>query len=215
MTGIRIETDLLAAFRAARVLTLDELVVRLSVSRRTVVRRLSEHGYLGSYNASGRFLTVEEVARFDARGLWGFRSARFSRFGTLKETLVHFVASSASGDDPRGDQRAPRRPGAEHPPGSRERGRDLSRAARWRVRVPGGGDGAPSGPGRRAVPGGRGTGRASDDRSGHRRPPRAVRDPGAGRDEIVSRAGGAGVRLSRTVVDAIFRRYDLDKERAP
>jgi len=97
MARLRIDTDLVGVFRRARVLTLEELVERLLVSRRTVLRRLSEHGYLGSYNANGRFLTVEEIADFDSRGLWSFKGACFSRFGGLKDTAVHFVDSSPAG----------------------------------------------------------------------------------------------------------------------
>lgn len=93
----RIQTSLVPSFRSARMLTLDELVRRLSVSRRTVLRRLAEHGYFSSYNHSGRYLTIEEAADFDSRGLFTFKEARFSRLGTLKETVRHFVYESASG----------------------------------------------------------------------------------------------------------------------
>lgn len=76
MARPRIQTSLVPTFRAARVLTLDELVRRLSVSRSTALRRLAEHGYFTSYNHSGRYLTTEEAADFDSRGLFTFKEAR-------------------------------------------------------------------------------------------------------------------------------------------
>jgi hypothetical protein len=93
----RKETDIVAPFRSARVLTLDDLARRLSISRSMVLRRLTEHGYFSSYNHRGEFLTIEEGAEFDSRGLWGFQIARFSRYGTLKKTVEHFVTSSEAG----------------------------------------------------------------------------------------------------------------------
>jgi hypothetical protein len=42
-------------------------------------------------------LTVQEVADFDSRGLWVWKTARFSRHGNLKQTLTFFVENSREG----------------------------------------------------------------------------------------------------------------------
>ena len=84
-------------FLAPRILTLDQLCERLRLSRSTVIRRLQEHHYFSSYNLAGKFLTIEEVAEFDARGLWSCKGARFSQYGTLKNTVEHFVQASEQG----------------------------------------------------------------------------------------------------------------------
>jgi hypothetical protein len=84
-------------FLAPRILTLDQLCEKLRISRSTVIRRLLEHRYYSSYNWAGKFLTIEEVAEFDARGLWTWKGARFSRYGTLKNTVEHFVQTSEQG----------------------------------------------------------------------------------------------------------------------
>ena len=97
MVRPRREFDLVKTFRVPRVLTLEQLCGRLRSSRSTVLRRLDEHGYYSSYNHSGRFLTVEEVAEFDSRGLWVWKTARFSRHGNLKQTLMFFVEDSKEG----------------------------------------------------------------------------------------------------------------------
>ena len=67
MVRPRKEFDVVQTFRAARVLTLDQLCRKMCSSRSTVLRRLDEHGYHSSYNHSGKFLTIDEVAEFDCR----------------------------------------------------------------------------------------------------------------------------------------------------
>jgi hypothetical protein len=69
----------------------------MHASRSTVLRRLEEHGYYSSYNHAGRFLTIDEVAQFDAQGLWFWKAARFSKHGSLKETVWHLVEDSRHG----------------------------------------------------------------------------------------------------------------------
>ena len=97
MVRPRKQLDVVQTFRGRRVLTLEQVCARLQASRSTVLRRLAEHGYHSSYNHSGRFLTVDEVAEFDARGLWVWRTARFSRHGNLKETVACLVEDSPQG----------------------------------------------------------------------------------------------------------------------
>ena len=97
MVRPRKELDVVQAFRAPRILTLEQLCRRMRASRSTVLRRLDEHGYYSSYNHSGKFLTIDEVAQFDSRGLWVWNAARFSKQGSLKETVWHFVENSEHG----------------------------------------------------------------------------------------------------------------------
>jgi hypothetical protein len=89
--------DVLKTFRAPRILTLEQLCRRLHLSRSTVLRRLDEHGYYSSYNYAGKFLTIDEVAEFDARGLWVWKTAGFSKHGSLKDTVEFFVDQSKGG----------------------------------------------------------------------------------------------------------------------
>jgi len=97
MVRPRKELDVVQVFRAPRILTLEQLCGKMRASRSTVIRRLDEHGYHSSYNHSGQFLTIDEVAEFDSRGLWGFSAARFSKHGNLKETVWQFVEDSEQG----------------------------------------------------------------------------------------------------------------------
>ena len=97
MVRPRMELDVVQTFRAPRILTLEQLCRKMHASRSTVLRRLDEHGYHSSYNRAGKFLTIDEVAEFDARGLWFWKAARFSIHGSLKETVWHLVEDSQQG----------------------------------------------------------------------------------------------------------------------
>lgn len=97
MVRPRKEFDVVNAFSIPRILTLDQLCRKMRASRSTVLRRLDEHGYYSSYNHSGKFLTIEDVAQFDSRGLWAWNVARFSKHGSLKETVWQFVENSERG----------------------------------------------------------------------------------------------------------------------
>ena len=93
----RAARKVLERFRAARILTLAELVVLLGCSVRTAHRRLKTWGALNSYNCNGRFYTVPQVVQFDADGLWRCRGAFFSRHGSLTGTVVALAGSSPAG----------------------------------------------------------------------------------------------------------------------
>lgn len=97
MSRPRREIALVESFRAPRVLTLPQACRTLRCSRSTILRRLAEHGYYSSYNHSGKFFTIPEVAHFDSHGLWTCKTARFSKHGTLKDTLAYLVQSSPQG----------------------------------------------------------------------------------------------------------------------
>lgn len=216
MVRPRMQADLVATLAGARVLTFDDLGRRLSLSRSTMLRRLCEHGYFSSYNHRGRFLTIEEVAEFDSRGLWVFKTARFSRHGTLKKTVEHFVLESASGmtheelsmllgvrshntllDLVREGVVQRERLGPIFVYLSAEVGvrsdqvlaRTLLLEERPRVR-----------PTNRQV-----VATLLE----------LVRDPQTSREAIVRRCRRAGVPISLEVVDAVFSKHDLGKKRAP
>jgi hypothetical protein len=198
------------------VLTLDELGRRLAVSRRTVLRRLTEHGYFTSYNLKGRFLTIKEAATFDFRGLWVWNQARFSLHGTLKETARRFIEIAERG--------------LTHEELAETLGVRLQntllelveekRAEREKL-----------GPTfvylnvKRAIRRKQIRERSAFLEENRRARPTSrqiittllelISDPRATREQIVRRCQRAGVATSLEVVDSIFAAYDLDKKRAP
>ena len=89
---------LLKLFRRRIVVDIKVLFVALGTdSRMSVFRRLREVGYRTSFTHGGRHYTLNDIPRFDDNGLWFFQGIGFSRFRTLKETLVHLVEQSPSG----------------------------------------------------------------------------------------------------------------------
>jgi hypothetical protein len=211
----RREIDILQTFRVPHVLTLDELSDRLSCSRRTVLRRLDEHGYFSSYNCSGRFLTIPEVAEFDSRGLWVWKTARFSKHGNLKQTITHLVEADARGMT------------------QEELAADLGVRAYnallelvherkiYRERLGSTFTYFSRKPSERREQVDR---RKSFLQERQKSLPTSrqiiatllelIRNPAATRQQIVSRCQGSGVAISPAVVDTVFEMYELDKKRA-
>lgn len=216
MARPRRQLDVVRAFRGPRILTLEQVCRRLQSSRSTVLRRLDEHGYHSSYNHSGRFLTIDEVSEFDSRGLWVWKTARFSKHGNLKKTVNYFVEDGQQG--------------MTHEElatllGVRTHNTlwDLIQEKRiHRERL---------GPTFVYL-----SRRASIRREQVRRrksvlaePPKPrptsrqviaallelIQDPQAPRRQLVLRCQRSGVSISRQLLDAIFEMYDLDKKRAP
>jgi hypothetical protein len=63
----------------------------------TVFRKLREIPYHTSYSHRGRYYALDEVIRFDGRGLWTYRDVHFSRLGSLVDTAERFVNDAERG----------------------------------------------------------------------------------------------------------------------
>lgn len=99
MRPVRYRLDeLVKAFHRDTVLTLPNMQETLGTSSRmTVFRKLGEVVYRASYSHAGKYYTLQELAHWDADGLWVFHGIRFSRHGNLLQTLQAFIDSSACG----------------------------------------------------------------------------------------------------------------------
>jgi hypothetical protein len=87
-----------AFFKKRRVVMLPDIFTVLSTtSRMSAFRRLRELDYLSSFSHMGRYYTLPLVANFDPQGLWFYEDVGFSRFGNLKETVIHLVDQSVAG----------------------------------------------------------------------------------------------------------------------
>lgn len=81
-----------------KIATMSELKAALGTDVDvTVFRKLREITYRSSYSHRGKYYTLDEIARFDATGLWSFRSVWFSKHGTLLRTCEALVAESEAG----------------------------------------------------------------------------------------------------------------------
>lgn len=85
-------------FHRFPVVDLDTLYRTLKTrSRMSIFRRLSEIGYFSSYTHTGRYYTLSNIPQFNDYGLWIHQGIGFSRFGTLKATIVQLVNKSPTG----------------------------------------------------------------------------------------------------------------------
>jgi len=89
---------LVSLFRRRIIATMDELKKALgSPVDMTVFRKLRSVPYLASYSHRGGYYALKESAEFDERGLWTYRGARFSQFGSLIDTVEVFVLRADGG----------------------------------------------------------------------------------------------------------------------
>ena len=90
--------ELKQLFKNNKVATLFDLKKTLKTDARiTVFRKLRKVSAITSYSHGGAYYTLPSIPRFDRHGLWCFESARFSQYGTLKNTLREWIARSKAG----------------------------------------------------------------------------------------------------------------------
>jgi hypothetical protein len=87
-----------AFFKKTPIAMLSDIYALLGTqSRMSVFRRLRELDYLSSFSHVGRYYTLPGVPHFDPQGLWFYEAVGFSRFGNLKQTVIHLVDQSVAG----------------------------------------------------------------------------------------------------------------------
>jgi len=91
------EQNIVRWLRREKVATMQQLRGQFHVSHMTVVRALMKEGYLSSYNHNGKYYVLRDLPRFDDWGLWSWRDVRFSRAGTLRDTVLGCVEQSPAG----------------------------------------------------------------------------------------------------------------------
>ena len=88
-------TDLI---HAQKVVTLADIQTAFpDRTRISIVRYLQVIGTISSYNKSGSFLTLATIPEYNTEGIWQFRSALFSAYGSLMNTVKHHVSASPNG----------------------------------------------------------------------------------------------------------------------
>lgn len=81
-----------------KIVTMEALKEFLeSPSRMTVFRKLKALAYISSYSHQGRYYSLEEIAQFDDWGIWCYQNVFFSRYKTLKNTIVLLIEDADSG----------------------------------------------------------------------------------------------------------------------
>jgi hypothetical protein len=89
---------LIEVFQRQAVATLPELKAALGTEvDLTVFRKLATLNYTTSYSHRGAYYTLHSIARYDAQGLWSYQDVRFSRHGTLLDTVAVLAAQAPAG----------------------------------------------------------------------------------------------------------------------
>ncbi len=83
--------------RTRKVATMRHLQHQFQVCHMTVFRALNKYGYHTSYNHNAGYYALAGVPHFDDWGLWAYRDVRFSRWGTLPDTLVTLIQQAPAG----------------------------------------------------------------------------------------------------------------------
>jgi len=91
------QKDIVELFYKQKILTKKQLTQTYGCSNMTAWRILSEHGYITSYNFNAKYYTLTDIAVFDKNGLWSYRKVRFSKYGSLTNTVVAVVFNSRCG----------------------------------------------------------------------------------------------------------------------
>ncbi len=83
--------------KKAKVFTIVQLILLLKCSVPSARLKLKQWQVYNSYNQNGRYYALPSVPCFDENGLWHYNGIFFSRYGSLKKTVVHLVHKSESG----------------------------------------------------------------------------------------------------------------------
>ena len=95
--NVELDEHSIKAFNLRKVLTITELSKILVCSIITVRRRLKEWRTYTSYNKNGRYYTLPSIPKFNKKGIWTYKDIFFSRYGTLKNTIIALAAKSKQG----------------------------------------------------------------------------------------------------------------------
>ncbi len=66
-------------------------------ARSSLFRDLTRLDVIASYTHTGQYHALRTTAQFDVDGLWFFRDAGFSKFGTLRNTLTTIINDAETG----------------------------------------------------------------------------------------------------------------------
>jgi len=90
--------QLVDSFYENFLLTIEDLKSILqTTSRMTVFRKLKQLPYKTSYSHCGKYYTLDTIANYDNNGIWAYNQIYFSKFGTLKNTVLHHIEKSIIG----------------------------------------------------------------------------------------------------------------------
>lgn len=92
------KNQLVSIFLKQVVLTINDLKAILQTSSRmTIFRKLKQVPYKCSYSHCGKYYTLDTLAKYDKNGIWNYTNIYFSKYGTLKDTVLKNIEKSRAG----------------------------------------------------------------------------------------------------------------------
>lgn len=88
---------LLPLFTQRKCWTIEELMHELDYAAISVRRLLKQVGYFSSFTHNNKWYTLKSIPVFDQYGLWFYENIGFSKNGSLKKTILYFIAKSPQG----------------------------------------------------------------------------------------------------------------------
>ena len=89
--------DVFRFLEDSKVFTLDKVLSLLSCSTPTARLKLKQWKAYTSYNKNSRYYAMPTVACFDKNGMWHYENIFFSKYGNLRNTVIHLINNSSSG----------------------------------------------------------------------------------------------------------------------
>lgn len=90
--------QLIKIFSEKMVLTIEDLKIILQTnSRMTILRKLKQLPYKSSYTHCGKYYTLDTITQYDKYGVWDYSNTFFSKYGTLRNTVLVNVDNSKTG----------------------------------------------------------------------------------------------------------------------
>jgi len=85
-------------FRKDRVLSMQTLrEASGNKSQRSIFRYLAYEDYYSSFTHAGKYYTLQSTPHFNESDLWFYDGIGFSKYGTLKQTLIALIHKSEVG----------------------------------------------------------------------------------------------------------------------
>ena len=98
MRGLNIAEQIHQLLLKNPIMSLKQLRAELpGRARSSLFRDLKKLDLISSYTHTGQYHALRRLAKFDEDGLWFFQDVGFSRYGTLKRSLVHVITYSQAG----------------------------------------------------------------------------------------------------------------------
>jgi len=91
------EQQVIEYFHDIKVRTIYDVIQKLEISKRTIIRSLNKCGYYSSYNYNARYYTLQDIPTFNDYGLWNYNDIRFSKYKSITETILVIINKSEAG----------------------------------------------------------------------------------------------------------------------